>query len=306
MKLLKSCKDWKAGSSAITTGNFDGVHLGHRFLLKQLVQRARDLEVPAVVVMFYPHPKQVLNPDAAPYLYLTNETQRLALMSECGVDYVVQLSFDKAMSNWSAEDFVKTILMDQLKMVFFLMGYDHRLGNPKYNNDVSLLAAKYEFELQRGEPYYCKDTLVSSTVVRNALGLGRVDQAELLLGRSYGFSCRVVGGKRIGRTIGYPTANLVPLYAHMLLPKVGVYVVRLMVKGCWYGGMMQLGHRPTLDDDRGLTLEVHIFDFDEDIYDQEVELAFCKYLRGTEKFKSIGDLLNQLKNDEITARAYLF
>lgn len=304
MKFIKDSSEWLGGACALTTGNFDGVHLGHRFLLENLVRAAHDLKLPAVVVMFYPHPKQILYPDANPYLYLTDEPQQLALMEECGVDYVVQLSFTKKMAAWSAEDFIKRILIDQLEMKYFLMGYDHRLGNPKYDNDINALSQKYNFVLKRSTPYYYDDALISSTVVRQALGQGDVENASLWLGRFYGFDCTVVGGKRIGRTIGYPTANLVPVFAHPYLPKQGVYAVRLKVEGVWFTGMMQLGLRPTLDDGRGLTLEVHIFDFDNDIYGQKVELIFCKYLRDIKKFENIEDLINQLKNDENTARAY--
>lgn len=305
MKLIKNIDDWVGGPSAVTTGNFDGVHRGHQFLLRQLVEKARLLSVPAVVVMFYPHPKQVLNTNSEPYLYLSNEEDRLAYMAECGVDFVVQLEFNKEMATWGADDFVKKVLVDSLQMSFFLMGYDHRLGNPKYSSDMAYLSQKYAYEWCRSEPYYFDDVLVSSTVVRASLQKGDIALANRLLGREYGFACHVVSGKRIGRTIGYPTANLETLSPSVFLPKEGVYVVRVSVDGEWYGGMMQLGSRPTLEDDRGVTLEVHIFDFKATIYGQTVDLVFCHFIRDIVKFDSLDSLVNQLQEDERSARAYL-
>lgn len=305
MKIIKDIEGCELTGAVITTGNFDGVHRGHRFLLDQLVAKAQALSLPAVVVMFYPHPKQVLHPNAEPYLYLSDEQQQMHLIEDCGVDYVVQLSFDKAMASWSAEDFVTRMLLSKLGMKYYLVGYDHRLGNPRYSDDISQLSEKYSFGLQRSEPFYSQGVLLSSTVVRQALSEGRVADAALFLGRDYGFACTVVGGKRIGRTIGYPTANLVPCFDFPFLPKDGVYACRINVAGIWYGGMMQLGNRPTLDDGRGLTLEVHIFDFKDEIYGLNVELVFHDYLRGVEKFNHIDDLVKQLKNDETNARASL-
>ena len=303
MKIIKDIEGCKLEGAVVTTGNFDGVHLGHRYLLEQLVFSARTLNLPAVVVMFYPHPKQVLHPSDEPYLYLSDEVQQMQLIEQCGVDYVVQLSFDKVMAGWSAEDFIARILIAKLGMKYYLVGYDHRLGNPRYSDDIPVLSEKYNFELRRIEPFYYNGVLLSLTVVRKELLEGRVADAAAFLGRDYGFICTVVGGKRIGRTIGYPTANLVPCFDFPFLPKDGVYACKIKVAGIWYGGMMQLGNRPTLDDGRGLTLEVHIFDFKEEIYGQKVELVFHDYLRSIEKFNHIDDLVKQLKNDETTARA---
>ena len=306
MEFIQNCEEWRAGKSAITTGNFDGVHRGHRFLLGQLVERAHMLGVSAVVVMFYPHPRQVLNSNVEPYRYLTERDEQLQLMADCGVDYVVQVSFNKTMASWSAEDFIQRILINKLNMIYFLVGYDHRLGNPHFKNDIGVLSQKLGFELCRSEPYYQDGVLVSSTVVRELLSAGAVDRARFLLGRDYGFNCRVVGGKKVGRTIGYPTANLVPDFSDVFLPKEGVYAVRVKLGEALYGGMMQVGHRPTLEDGRGLTLEVHIFDFDEDIYNKSLRLYFHKYLRDIKKFSGIEGLLEQLKIDEKEARISLF
>ncbi len=305
MRIIKDIDNIHLSGSVVTTGNFDGVHLGHRFLLEQLVAKAREMDVPAVVVMFSPHPRQILRPQKEPFLYLTSEQKQIELLEDCGVDLLVKVPFTKAMAAWSAEDFITKILLTLLNVKFYLIGYDHHLGNPKYSTDLQKIATKYGFEMYQSLPYEGDKGLVSSTAIRNALALGDVALAAEFLGRDYGFRCKVVGGKRIGRTIGYPTANLVPLFDQILLPADGVYAVNVKIDEFCYGGMMQLGHRPTLNDNRGLTLEVHIFDFNKDIYDYEILLSFKCFIRKIVKFDHIDALVSQLQKDEKTAKALL-
>lgn len=305
MQIVRDISRFLLDNTVVTTGNFDGVHLGHQFLLKSLVEEARQQNAPSVVVMFYPHPREVLSAHDTSFRYISDDVQKFKIFEDCGVDYVVQVPFDLEMAAWSAEDFIKRILLDKLGMCFFLVGYDHKLGNPKYDNNIAKLSQKYGFVMKQCAVFKQDDVCVSSTCVRTALAQGQLSDVQRILGRYYALRCMVVEGKKIGRSIGFPTANLEVIFPLMLLPKEGVYVVQVSWRERIFGGMMQIGHRPTLQDGRGLTLEVHLFDFDHNLYGHEVEISFIHFLRANMKFDSMDDLRLQLHRDEEDSRSLL-
>jgi len=291
--------------TAVTTGNFDGVHLGHQFLLKELVRHARDKRLKAVVVMFYPHPRVVLSAGRDELQYLSSQEEKFRIFESLGIDVVVQVPFDMALASWGAEDFIRRILMDKIGMAFFLVGYDHRIGNPQKPADLNKLSGLLGFELHHCPPYHSTLGKISSSLVRKSLATADLRQVTAMLGRYYSVLCVVEEGMKIGRSIGYPTANLKRLHQRRMLPPEGVYAVFVRLNGQQYGGMLQLGHRPTLNDQRGLTIEVHIFDFKGEIYGHQLELCFVAFLRQNYKFDNLDLLKEQLKKDEFAARALL-
>lgn len=305
MQIFKDIDLLDLKNTVVTTGNFDGVHLGHQFLLRQLVSMAHDKGSQSVVVMFYPHPREVLSSGKIDFYYLSSQEDKYRIFEQCGVDVVVQIPFNKELAQWSADDFVKKILVDKLGMSLFLVGYDHRLGNPKSDTRVAPLAEKYGFKMKECRSFVTEVGNVSSSIVREHILTGKVKQATLLLGRPYAMKCTVVEGEKVGRSIGYPTANLVPIYEKHVVPLEGVYVVQVQIGSRMFGGMLQIGHRPTLDDGRGRTVEVHIFDFNDNIYGQEVDVFFVKFIRLNQRFESLEDLKAQLRDDELSARQIL-
>jgi len=305
MQIYKGINQLSLKDTVVTTGNFDGVHLGHQFLLNELVALAKASRRLSVVVMFYPHPREVLSTGDTDFRYLSSQEDKYAIFEQCGVDVVVQIPFDKELSRWTAEEFVTKVLLDKLGMSLFLVGYDHRLGNPKSDTRILPLAEKYGFEMQECRSFITDFGEVSSSIVRDKLLAGEVERAAQLLGRPYAMACVVEVGKQVGRSIGYPTANLKPTYAKHLLPAEGVYAVKVMVDNVEYGSMLQIGHRPTLDDGRGLTIEAHIFDFADNIYGHTISIHFLHFLRQNRKFPDIESLRAQLKEDERTARSFL-
>lgn len=304
MQVIKDIRDLQLADTVVTTGNFDGIHLGHQFVLNQLVDLAHRQDCRSVLVMFSPHPREVLG-YGGEVQYLSSADDKLELIEACGVDVVVQVHFDLELASWGSDDFVKKILLDKLGMTHFLVGYDHRLGNPKKSVSLDVLAEKYGFSLELCLPFELEFGKISSSIIREKLLIGDVLWAAQLLGRPYSLKCTVVRGQKLGRTISFPTANLVPVAEKMLIPGEGVYAVRVLVRGELCNGMMQIGHRPTLDDGRGLSIEVHLFDFDKCIYDDEVEVFFVEGVRSNKRFENIEALRLQLVNDEKQIRAIL-
>lgn len=302
MQLIKEIEGLEMNNTVVTTGNFDGVHLGHQYLLKELVNIAKKTKRRSVVVMFFPHPREVLSSDASGLRYLSNQEDKYKIFEECGVDSVVEIPFSKELAKWTAEEFVKTILLDKIGMSFFFVGYDHKIGNPREECNLNYLSDKYGFELQQCDPLHTEKSIVSSSVIRNCLLEGDVERASQLLGRFYTIKCTVVQGKRVGRSIGFPTANLKPVFEKRLIPAEGVYAVNVKYGDKRYGGMLHIGYRPTLNDGRGLTVEVHVFDFDDDIYDQIVDVCFVAFMRANKRFDTIEDLRCSIEEDARKAK----
>jgi riboflavin kinase/FMN adenylyltransferase len=294
------------GGTAVTVGTFDGVHRGHQDVLDRLVQRARAARLPSLLVTFEPHPLEVLNAAVAPLLLTTRE-EKLAALGVTGLDYVAILAFTPELAAQSAEDFVDLILLERFRMRSLMIGHDHGFGRGREGDVETLrvLGAARGFGVEvvapvqapHGEP-------VSSSFIRRAVAAGDLDDAAAALGRDYGVTGRVVAGDARGRTLGFRTLNVEPESPRKLLPPDGVYAVEVRTSRGRFGGMMNLGGRPTFGDERR-TLEAHLFDADGDFYGDVVHVAFVGRLRETMRFDGPDALMKQLAADERAARRAL-
>lgn len=292
--------------AVITVGTFDGVHRGHQDVLATLVRHAEARRLPSVVVTFDPHPLEVVNPAAAPpLLTLTNE--KLAIFAQTGVSYVAVLPFTPRLAALEAEQFVDEVLLGRFAMRELLVGHDHGFGRGRLG-DIDVLrqlGRGRDFEVTVLPPVHTPDGYaISSTAIRRAIAGGDLAKAALGLGRPYSLSGTVVQGDQRGRTIGYPTLNLAPLSERKLLPPDGVYAVRVQLPEGQFGGMLNLGPRPTVGDLQR-RVETHVFDAGADWYGAHVRLDFIARLRGTKPFPGLDALRAQLAVDEQQARAAL-
>lgn len=290
----------------LTVGTFDGVHCGHRDLLARLVERARAVHLPSVVVTFSPHPLEVVQPGEAPLL-LTVGDEKLEAIVDFGIDYVVVLPFTHTLASYTADAFVHDLLVRGYRMRELFIGYDHGLGRGR-TGTVEYLRSLGE---RGGFPVHVAPAVsgpdgqpISSTSIRRALARGDLDGAAVALGTGYWFRGRVVPGSRRGRELGFPTMNLALPSTRKLLPPAGVYAVRARTPRGSFGGMMNLGPRPTFDD-RTLALEVHLFDAAGDWYGVDVRVEFVARLRDTVRFSSPAALVEQLHRDAEAARGAL-
>jgi riboflavin kinase/FMN adenylyltransferase len=292
--------------AVITVGTFDGVHRGHQDVLATLVRHAEARGLPSVVVTFDPHPLEVVNPAAAPpLLTLTNE--KLAIFAQTGVSYVAVLPFTPLLAALEAEQFVDDVLLGRFAMRDLLVGHDHGFGRGRMGDIEVLrqLGQSRDFGVTVLPPVHTPDGYaISSTAIRRAIAGGDLARAALGLGRPYSLSGTVVQGDRRGRTIGYPTLNLAPLSERKLLPPDGVYAVRVQLPEGEFGGMLNLGPRPTVGDLQR-RVETHVFDAGADWYGAHVRLDFIARLRGTRPFPGLDALRAQLAEDEQQARAAL-
>jgi len=286
---------------AATVGFFDGLHAGHRFLIEELKTTAKIQNLKSVVITFSVHPRKVLNLDFKPEI-LTTLSEKLTQLATTGIDACIVLDFSISMAKLSAYEFLKTILKEKFNVHTLLVGHDHRFGHnrtdgfPEYKeygdalgmNVISCL--KYNTDT---------DKHISSSEIRNALKKGEIEFANRLLTYEYSISGRVVEGFKVGRTIGYPTANLEINDPDKLIPALGVYAVRVTWNSLTYKGMLNIGHRPTLENGNNISIEVHIIDFKEDIYNQTLEVNFIHKIRDEQKFKNIDELKDQLLKDKL-------
>jgi len=295
-----------AAGAVITVGTFDGVHRGHQDVLATLVRHAEARGLPSVVITFDPHPLEVVNPAAAPPL-LTLTHEKLAMFAQAGVSYVAVLPFTPSLAVLEAEQFVDDVLLGRFAMRELLVGHDHGFGRGRMG-DIEVLRQLGErrgFRVTVLPPVHTPDGhAISSTAIRRAVAGGDLARAALGLGRPYSLAGTVVRGDQRGRTIGYPTLNLAPLTARKLLPPDGVYAVRVQLPEGPFGGMLNLGPRPTVGDPHR-RIETHVFDAARDWYGAHVRLDFVARLRGTRPFPGLDALRAQLADDERQARAAL-
>ena len=288
-----------------TIGTFDGVHIGHQKILKRVVALAKKQGYRSAVLTLFPHPRMVLQKDDSIKL-LNTVDERIELLKAIGIKDVVVKKFTKAFANLSAEDYVKTILVDELKTKQIVIGYDHHFGkNRSANiNDLKTFAHKFNFEVEEISAQDIEDVTVSSTKIRNALDDGRVDIANSFLGYNYFITGKVVKGKGLGRTIDFPTANIHIEETYKLIPRDGVYVVKAKVENKAVYGMMNIGTNPTVDG-KTRSIEVHFFDFNKDIYNVGVRIELLKRLRSEKKYENLEALKAQLKTDMKNAKTYI-
>ncbi|WP_118950266.1 bifunctional riboflavin kinase/FAD synthetase [Taibaiella helva] len=289
----------------VTIGSFDGVHHGHKVILSEVVKAARAVNGESILITFEPHPRKIIHPEQ-PLGLLTSPEQKIALITAEGIDHVVVVPFTRDFSMMSAAEYVADFLLKNFKPHTIIIGYDHRFGHSREGN-IDLLKQMLPGTVKVIEipAQLIEDAAVSSTKIRNALLKGNVAEAGEMLERSYSFSAMVVHGDKIGRTIGYPTANLQPVYPDILVPGIGIYAVGVTWKGKQYKGMMSIGYRPTVTEEKKITCEVNILDFNEDLYGQVLTIQFLHYIRGEEKFASLDALKEQIARDEVRTRELL-
>ncbi len=304
MKVYHSLEEFKKLDNAIvTTGTFDGVHIGHQAILKRLVEFAKKEGGESVLITFFPHPRMVLQKDLSIKL-LNTVSEKISLLSKTGIDHLLVFPFTKEFSRMSSVDFVRDILVNKIGTKKLVIGYDHQFGRNREGSFSHLLefGPVYGFDVEEISVQDIDDISVSSTKIRHALvNNGDVKTAGKYLGSLYHLSGNVVDGKKIGSKIGFPTANINIEEDYKLIPKDGVYVASLEIDKKHYYGMLNIGNRPTVKG-KDRTIEVNIFDFDMEIYNHEIKLCFIERLRDEIKFDSIDALKKQLELDMVDAK----
>ncbi|WP_143306960.1 bifunctional riboflavin kinase/FAD synthetase [Chitinophaga vietnamensis] len=295
-------------NAIVTIGTFDGVHAGHRYILQQLEQAAAACGGETVIVTFDPHPREVLAPKPGSIHLLTTLAEKITLLEQQGVDHLVVVPFTKAFSELSAQAYLEDFLVARFKPHTIIIGYDHRFGHNR-EGGLELLEAeqeRYGFKLIEIPQQVVHDLTVSSTKIRKSLQEGQVRLATELLGYRYFLSGEVVHGDKMGRQLGYPTANLQLADTRKLIPAEGIYAVEVQLAGhsSLLPAVMSIGTRPTFNG-TDLRLEVHLFDFNEDIYGQQLTVFFEDYIRANQKFDNIDALIVQMDKDSEKAREML-
>ena len=288
--------------TVLTVGTFDGVHLGHWTILQEISERARVTNRRSVLVTFEPHPLKVVSPESAPQL-LTTPLEKRVILAESGLDYAVFIAFNKTLSKYDPIRFVQEVLVERFQVKQLVIGHDHGFGRDRSGNVDTLrnIGAELGFQVHVVQPVEVGGAKVSSTRVRNALGLGHIGEVELCLGRPYSIHGTVVVGDERGQELGFPTANLSLPDQDKLLPCPGIYAVQCEIGGKGYTGALHLGPRPTFEE-LSSTIEVHLLDFDQDIYGCEVTLHFIKFLREIVSFDDPEHLIEQIRTDTEEAR----
>ena len=288
-------------NSIVTIGTFDGVHLGHQQIIKRLVELKKKQGGEIVLFTFAPHPRKVLFPEQSDLKLITTTQEKCELLQQFGVDHVLVFPFTKAFSQIQAQDYISDIIAKGLKTKTLVIGYDHRFGSNREGN-IDLLkecASTLDFNVEEIPAQEINQLNISSTRIRKAIDEGDVKTANEFLGYSFFVTGTVVKGKQLGRTIGYPTANIFVEDTDKLIPKIGVYAVNVILNGITYKGMLNVGTNPTTDTDNKIKIEVNIFDFDKDIYGETLKVEFVKWIRNEEKFANLDELKQALANDKI-------
>ncbi len=306
MKVFHSINQFKSKSKTVVTlGTFDGVHVGHKKIIERLLFNAKELNCESLVLTFFPHPRMVLQKDADVKL-LNSIEEKANLLSKTGLDNLVIHPFDQAFSRLTAEEFVKNILVDCFNIAKIIIGHDHRFGRNRTANIDDLIAFSkiYGFEVEQISAQEINDVAVSSTKIRNAILDGNIDLANNYLNYNYSFKGKIVKGKQLGRTIGFPTANFEIDDSYKLIPKNGVYVVESLINHNRIFGMMNIGFNPTVGEN-AQTIEVYYFDFNGDLYGQQITVSILHRLRSEQKFDSLEALKIQLKSDQIASLDFI-
>ena len=281
-----------------TIGFFDGVHLGHRYLINQVKIAASQCGWCSSIITFPIHPRQVIQSDYQPQL-LSSPEEKIELLSQTGVDNCILLPFTQELSKLTAYEFMQ-LLYDKYKVRMLVIGYDHRFGHNRAETfeDYCRYGRELGIHIMQATAYTQEQDKVSSSAIRRALLSGDVTTAQKYLGYNYFLEGTVVGGYQVGRKIGFPTANLRVDFPYKLIPSIGVYAVRVQVAGQQWKGMLSIGYRPTINNGNDLSIEVHILDFQGDIYNQKMRLEFVEFLRPEVKFDSIDELIAQMHKDK--------
>lgn len=307
MKTFKSASTFKSHrQTVVTIGTFDGVHLGHRKIINRLNEVAKSKNLDSTLLTFFPHPRMVLQQKQDLKLINTID-ERIDFLSQTGLNHLVIEPFTKAFSRLKAEEYVKQYLVDYLKAAVVIVGYDHRFGRNRTANidDLKYFAKIYNFEVEEISKQDIDDVAVSSTKIRSAIAKGQIDLANTYLSNPFVLTGKVVKGKQLGKSLGYPTANLKIKENYKIIPKEGVYIVKANIDSAMYYGMMNIGRNPTIAENNRKSVETYFFEFDENLYDKTLQIHLLKRIRDERKFDSIESLKSAMQKDENYSRKFL-
>jgi riboflavin kinase/FMN adenylyltransferase len=287
-------------NAVVTIGTFDGVHQGHREIIAGIKELARQTGGETVILTFFPHPRMIIHPEDQDLKLITTIEERAALLEQLGVDHLIITPFSRDFSNQTADAYIRDVLVNKIGTRKIIIGYDHRFGKDRQGGlaDLQRAAPVYGFEVIEIPEQDINHVAVSSTRIREALSRADIDQANTFLGYPFFITGKVIRGNQIGRQIGYPTANLLVEESYKLIPADGIFAATVKVEGQTYQGMAYIGHRPTIN---GMTrnIEVNIFDFNRDIYNQTLQMNFMNFVRYDVKFSSLEGLKEQLAQDRL-------
>lgn len=305
MKIYNSIKNLKIKNPILTVGTFDGVHLGHKKILTKLVQNAQKIDGEPVVFTLHPHPRKVLFPKTNNLFFLNTIEEKAKFLEKIGIKHFVIYPFTTDFAKLSSCNFIEEILFKKLKIKQLIVGYDHHFGKDKQGNFEALkkCCEKFNIKIFKVNAFEQNGVTISSTKIRNELLAGNIEHANKYLNYNYSLTGKVVSGNKIGRKIGFPTANL-EVNNEKVIPKNGVYSVKIIVNEKEYFGMLNIGTRPTVNVSNKKNIEVHIFDFQDDIYSAKVKIVFYKYIRDEKKFNDINELKEQLINDKKVIKSF--
>ena len=299
MKIYRSIEDYDEDKrSVVTIGTFDGIHLGHQKILSRLIKSSKNKDLNSVVLTFFPHPRIILNKYNEVKMIDTLD-EKIIHLNEIGIDSLIIHPFDKNFSLLSANQFIKDFLVDKLKIKHIIIGYDHRFGKGREASvtDLKNYADDYDFTVEEIKAQEIEKITVSSTKIRNSINQGDIKTTEKYLGRNFNLTGKIVKGDGLGKKINYPTANIFIEETYKIIPKDGVYLVETIIEDKLFNGMMNIGHRPTIGTNVK-SIEVHLFNFNEDIYGQVISIKMISKIRDEKKFSSIQALKEQLVKDE--------
>lgn len=294
-------------NTVLTVGTFDGVHAGHRAIIDTVVQKANERDARSVLVTFDPHPRDIISPGESGIKLLTTLQERCEILEELGIDRMIVIPFDRDFSLLTSEEFIRKIIHKKIGVSEFVIGYDHHFGRNREGTieTIENIGKELGFDSYVVSKKEVGDKTVSSTAIRKAISeKGNVEEAAKFLQRPYRLNGTVVHGDKRGKEIGFPTANIKPEHVNKIIPKEGVYAVKVRISGRWLDGMMNIGIRPTFDGKKQ-TLEVNLFNFDEDIYGKEIQVRFFNRIRDEKKFNSKEELIDQLNKDKRQAEQFL-
>ena len=303
MKVYTQIEDFRnIKNPVVTTGTFDGVHLGHQKIISRLIDVAKEEQGETVLLTFYPHPRMVLFPDDNELKLLNTQQEKIRLLEKYGIDHLIIYPFTKEFSRLTSVEFVRNILVNSIQTKRLVIGYNHHFGRNREGSFEHLkeFGPVYGFDVEEIPAKDIDHIEISSTKIRQALQAGEVEVAATYLGHTYSVSGKVVQGKQLGRTIGYPTANILMEDKYKLIPADGVYAVKVELNGVMYQGMLNVGNNPTIEG-KGRSLEVNIFDFDQNIYGDEATIYFIERLRDEVKFNGLDELKAALAKDKVNA-----
>lgn len=306
MKIFHSINDFKSTKKTILTlGTFDGVHVGHKKILERITQKNTENDFESLVLTFFPHPRMVLE-EKSDIKLLNTLTEKIELLQNIGLENLVIHPFDEKFSKLTAQEFVKTVLVEIFNIKKIIIGHDHRFGKNRSANidDLITYGKQYDFEVEQISVQEIEAVSVSSTKIRKALQEGNMNLANEYLGYNYFLTGTIIEGKQLGRTIGFPTANLKIEENYKLIPQNGVYVVKSILNQKKVFGIMNIGFNPTVKGEN-LAIEIHYFDFDADLYGQKIAVDLLQFIRTEQKFETVTLLKQQLEKDKNTALTFL-